>query len=557
MNRISRIGYSLSGTLLLSFLGLTTATKAEGLEKPGAKVIRLALVVGANQGAGSDGNLRYAHSDATRFASVLRELGRYPKDGVRNLSGITPAKLLAALRQSALKVRALRRRGYQVIFTFYYSGHANPSELRLSGGILPYPELSRYLKSITADVRIVILDACHAGAFQAPAAKGGRPAPAFRIRLVDELSAKGEIIIASSARSEESQESERLKGSFFTTHFISGLRGAADKDGDARVTLAEGYQYAYTQTLKSTALSHTGLQHPRYKYDVTGKQELVLTWPGGADSHLSLQANTSGPFLIFSRRGQALYAEVPAEPGEAPRIALPRGEYLIQKRTAKGLLTTSLQLDRGVSSSLSESQMTLTRYKLNLGRGKGSGRNGRPGGTQSFYGFGLDLRLTPILDPNFGGAWADTARAFNFKLGIGAGVEVGLGWDRSRWWSGYFFFSYVSTKKTRRLDTLTISSMRLLLEGRFTALAFKRFRLAIGMGVGLYRSASKLNDVAHTGWIGGAHVGLFATIYIWKGFGAGFGYRYHFVHPLERDALGNSLQIGGHEVLVLNLSCRL
>jgi hypothetical protein len=522
---------------------------AEATERAPPSVLRLALTVGANEGVGSDLPLRFAETDAARFAAVLREIGGHERRHVWPLFAPSPEELLRVLRRVGREVAKIRRAGQKVVFTFYYSGHANPSELRLTRGVLPYAELRRELARIAADVRLVILDACHSGAFQKLARKGGKPSRGFRIRLVDELSARGEVVIASSAPNEEAQESATLQGSFFTTHLITGLRGAADRDGDARVTLGEAYQYAYAQTLRSTALSPAGLQHPRFQYEVTGRQDLVLSWPGGAASTLLLRATSAGQFLVFSARGHTLYAEVPAEPGDAPRIALPEGVYLVHKRTARGLLRATLRLARGQVGELDESSMAVSAYETVALRGKGDA----PllcGGTRCFAGYGIDLRFAPVVAPNFGGAYADTARAFNFPLGSGAGVDLSAGFDGSRWWSLYAGASYVSTSAKRRLDTLTISSLRILLEGRLNLVATSWFRLAVGAGPGLYRSSSELGDVHRVGWIGGAHAGISATFYLWSGFGLGFGYSYDFVHALEHDALDRPLDLGGHRVTV-------
>lgn len=524
---------------------------------PEGRVERLALVVGANQGVGADAPLRYAVSDATRFAAVLRELGRHAAGNVRVLREPSPRKVLSALSAMARKVAALRATGREVVFTFYYSGHAGPSELRLTGSVLPQAELRRRLRRISADVRIVIVDACHSGAFAALARKGGKPAPPFRIRLVDELAAKGEVFIASSAPHEEAQESATLQGSFFTSHLVSGLRGAADQNGDARVTLAEAYQYAYAQTVRSTALSHAGLQHPGYQYDVRGKRDLVLAWPGGAESHLTLRARSSGPFLVFSAGGQTLYAEVPAEPGEAPRIALPAGDYLVQKRTAAGLLSSGVALVRGQGGLVDEAAMGVSAYEVTVGRGGGSEAKLR-GGTVSFADLGLELRLQPLLTPGFGGGYLDTARAFGFNASSSVAVEAGVLLDRWRWAGVSLAFAYQSANATRRpTEQLETSSLRVLLDGRVNLVAAPRFRLATTLGVGAWRARTSLGGVDAGGWVGGVRGGLSATVYLWSGLGFTFGYAYAFVNSLVHDNLGRAFSLGGHEVQLFGLSLRL
>lgn len=529
------------------------AVSANAGDRGGA--VRVAVVAGANVGVGDDTPLRFAESDAARVGAVLKELGRHTSGRVRILRAATPGTVLRALAKAGRVVRALKAARREVVFTFYYSGHATPGELRLSGGVLPLAELKRRLRLVPADVRIVVVDACHSGSFAALARKGGRPAPPFRIRFVDELAAKGEVFIASSAPHEAAQESTSLQGSFFTSHLVSGLRGAADQNGDAVVTLSEAYQYAYAQTVRSTALSHAGLQHPRYQYDVRGTRDLALSWPGGAESHLTLRARTAGPFLVFSAGGQTLYAEVPVEPGDTPRIALPAGDYAVQKRTASGLLSAMVSLAKGRGAALEESSMTATAFEITSSRGAELARH--RGGAPTFYGLGLDLRLSPVLAPGFGGGYLDTARTFGFAAdGIGA-VELYAGWDRARWWAVYAGAGYGRTSATRRLDTFVASTHRVLLDVRFVPYSSYLLRLSVGAGFGAYRAATSLAGIDSSAWTGGVRAGFWATFYVWRALGLAFGYHYARVNALVRDSLSRGFEVGGHEVTLLGLSVRL
>ena len=52
---------------------------------------------------------------------------------------------------------------------------------------------------------------------------------------------EGDVYITSTGPNEPAQEWEALGGGLFTHHLLSGLRGAADRDTDGRVTLFEAY----------------------------------------------------------------------------------------------------------------------------------------------------------------------------------------------------------------------------------------------------------------------------------------------------------------------------
>jgi uncharacterized caspase-like protein len=94
-----------------------------------------------------------------------------------------------------------------------------------------------------------------------------------RSSQVYDITTRGEALLTSSTSDELARESDALRGSFFTHHLVSGLRGAADQSKDGRVTLAEAYDYAYAKTVTQAE----GGQHPTFKYDLAGRGDVVLT----------------------------------------------------------------------------------------------------------------------------------------------------------------------------------------------------------------------------------------------------------------------------------------
>src|SRR5216684_1201361 len=103
-----------------------------------------------------------------------------------------------------------------------------------------------------------------------------RPMPPFDIRLSERVAGEGAVFLTSSSASEDSQESDDIKGSFFTHALVSGLLGAADENGDGRVTLDEAYRYAYEATLRASSRAWAGVQHPTFEYEVRGMGDVVL-----------------------------------------------------------------------------------------------------------------------------------------------------------------------------------------------------------------------------------------------------------------------------------------
>ena len=202
---------------------------------------RYALVVGANSGGAGRPPLRYAVSDAERFARVLVEIGGVDPANAIVLRQPKIRELVDALDAVARKVTDARRAagatGGRTEVVLYYSGHADDQGLLLGDDRYSYRTLRDRLDQIPADVRIAVLDACSSGAFTR--LKGGRARAPF---LVDESAdMRGHAFLTSSSETEAAQESDRIRASYFTHFLISGFRGAADLSGDGKVTLNEAY----------------------------------------------------------------------------------------------------------------------------------------------------------------------------------------------------------------------------------------------------------------------------------------------------------------------------
>jgi hypothetical protein len=134
-------------------------------------------------------------------------------------------------------------------------------------------------------------------------------------------------IMASSSPQELSQESDELKGSYFTHHLVTALRGAGDADGDGKVSLAEAYQYAYRNTLASTARTQIGEQHVTLETDLAGQGDVAMTYPADARAQLELPAPLEARVLVQHRPSGSVVAEVQKAPGVAIRLAFTAGTY--------------------------------------------------------------------------------------------------------------------------------------------------------------------------------------------------------------------------------------
>jgi hypothetical protein len=301
-----------------------------------------ALVVGDNQGGPGQAELRFAEADAQAFAEVLREVGHYAPDDVHVLSHPDAAAVEAALDDLVARAHAAAAKGESSRVVFYYSGHARANALNLGGDELPLRALRERLSGVPSALTLVILDACQSGAFSR--VKGAAPAADFSYNSVTGLTQKGLAVMASSTSAELSQESDELKGSYFTHHLVTALRGAGDTDGDGRVSLDEAYRYAYRRTLASTALTQVGEQHVTLETDLAGQGEVPLSYPAEARAQLGLAGPLDARVLVQQRGTGAVVAELTKVPGPPLRLALIAGSYDATVREGPLILECHLTL---------------------------------------------------------------------------------------------------------------------------------------------------------------------------------------------------------------------
>jgi hypothetical protein len=303
-----------------------------------AEVVRHALVVGVNKGSQELDPLYYAGEDAVRIAEVLAELGGFPSEGVTLLFDPDRATLDDALMRHADIAAA----SDEDLFFFYYSGHADSTGLRLGAETVPYLELKRRIEAIPAEVRLGVLDACQAGGITR--AKGMVPTAPFASQ--EELLTAGDAWLTASAADEAAQESESLRGSFFTHYLISGLRGAADR-GDGVVSLDEAYAYAYDRTVARTGTTQRGVQHPAYDFRLQGNGDLPLTEVDRASAHVVFPDDIAGVITVLQLPDETPVAEVAKRSGEPAKLGLLPGRYRLRLRDDNGVLEALIGLDAG------------------------------------------------------------------------------------------------------------------------------------------------------------------------------------------------------------------
>ncbi|MCA9654903.1 MAG: caspase family protein [Myxococcales bacterium] len=365
---VLRLALSLLVVGMVSLSTRVQAAESGRAAMPPAPVLtvrRFALVVGANDGGGDRVVLRYAGSDAAAVSEVLQRFGGVEDGDHEALVDPTPEELSAALEHMAQRIRAARRGGQHIQFVFYYSGHSDEEGLLLGGRRMAYKELRRQVQEVPADVRIAVLDSCASGAFTRT--KGGTKRAPFLLTSGTEVT--GHAFLSSSSIDEAAQESDRIGGSFFTHYFTTGLRGAADVDGDRLITLSEAYQFAFDETLARTEATRGGAQHAAYDIQLAGTGDLIMTDLRQTSAQLELAPEVGGRIAV-RRVGGELTAELYKPPGSgAVELALEPGRYQVSVDDGQDLWRSELTVADGGRSVLERDDLHKVQPESTVQRG--------------------------------------------------------------------------------------------------------------------------------------------------------------------------------------------
>lgn len=278
--------------IIILFLYIFLCQKIYAIET--SPLQRFAIIIGSNYGGNDRVNLKYAVTDAASVSRIFKELGGLKEENTILLKEPKREGIINAFNDlnSIINSNKSSRRRECI---FYYSGHSDRTGLILNGGQITYLELKEKIKNLSADVKIAILDSCSSGLFVR--LKGGERLQPFLVDTAVNLN--GYAFLSSSSDTEASQESDQIRGSFFTYCLISGLRGAADMDGNGRVTLNEAYQYSCKETQSITRNYKTGPQNPGYDIQMKGTGDLVLTDIHNSSSALLINKEITGRIFIY------------------------------------------------------------------------------------------------------------------------------------------------------------------------------------------------------------------------------------------------------------------
>jgi hypothetical protein len=420
-----------------------------------ADVQRFALVVGNNAGASADEPLRYAEDDAQKMHDVLRDVGGFAPGNIVLLRGENRDVFRTTLISLNDRLRSAASTPATETFLFvYYSGHADASSLHVGAESFALAELAQLVRGSSATFRLLVVDACRSGALTR--LKGGRVVEPFALRQDATVGGEGFAFLTATSPSEDAQESDEIKGSFFTNALVSGMLGAADTDGDGAVVLDEAYRYAYDATLRATSRTYAGLQHPSVSFSFRAQSALVLTRVRVASpSRAALQFPPGYGFLVMKDHADGpVVAEVGAR-DVARTLSVRAGRYFVRGRGTDVMLEGPIEAVAGVPTAVDVDRLQKVQYARLVRKGERvsafahgpeiggtlrtarSGEDGLCPGFAGGYRFEFEkFTLTPRLGLCFTGYQNEvvTANAMQFDLTLAAGhvwdwpiVSVGLG----------------------------------------------------------------------------------------------------------------------------------
>ena len=320
--------------LVAGAVALGVATSAsEALAEP----VRILVSAGSKVGLAAERPLKFASTDASRVRDVVVSLGGVKPENAFVLAEPSRAQLFAAVDRA--RTEAQKHRTDEVTLIFYFSGHGDHDAIHLGDDRVLLTDLSAKLGEVPAGLRIAVTDAC-----RATRDKGFTADEPFSITATNVPQATGQVWLHASSDGEAAQESDELQGAIFTHAWLNGLRGAADANGDARVTLEESFAFAHSQTMIRSAKSSGVLQKPEAIVSLREAAPVVLTETAARMATLSLPQGRDAHFLVYSSGAKSVLSELWSSPDRRMALRIPPGRYVVQRRIGAvgGLATIAI-----------------------------------------------------------------------------------------------------------------------------------------------------------------------------------------------------------------------
>ncbi|MCA9554760.1 MAG: caspase family protein [Myxococcales bacterium] len=324
-----------------------------------------AVIVAHNQSSdGSLAPLSYADDDGARYAELLglassqvsllsvldAPTQRLHPAVAKMARAPTRGELLSTLSRTFQKIEAARDAGRRTVFYFVYVGHGSIGDdgegtMHLSDGRFTRADLyQEVLARSPATVNHVIIDACHA--YFMVARRGGDTAQ-MEAALQSFLQKEGldaypnTGVLLSTSKAKEVHEWSRFGAGIFSHEVRSALVGAADVDGDGRVT--------YDETRAFIAAANARVDNPMARLEVYARPPAIhlneplfdRSWAQDAP-RLVVPQGRAGRWYLEDERG-VRYADFHSADQERLDLTLvPQPRYYLRNDTSE------LEIDLGV-----------------------------------------------------------------------------------------------------------------------------------------------------------------------------------------------------------------
>ena len=323
---------------------LAVALLAPGVSRAAAPERAVfALIVGVNRSVDADlPRLRYADDDAARYFELFRMLGAKSyllarfDEGTRrvHVQAAAEARLPRAavlhrtVKDLRVDVARARSRGLPTLLYVIYAGHGKVGDgegyisledERLTGEALA----RRVLAAVGADASHILVDACNSYLLAFGRGPGGkrRPVRGFS-RMAGTLSAPNVGLLLSTSSARESHEWEGFQAGVFSHAVRSGLLGAADADGDRRVS--------YREIAAFVEQAYRSIPNERFRSRVftrtLASTGVLLDLRRGRPA-IRIDGPRHGRFLLEDTRGVRL-ADFHSSPKQTVRLLRPPGKLV-------------------------------------------------------------------------------------------------------------------------------------------------------------------------------------------------------------------------------------
>jgi hypothetical protein len=316
--------------------------RAAPILSPKEGAARFVLIIGVNRSVDADlPLLRYADDDAARYQDLFRSLGgrtylltradentrRISPQAVAEARAPRRLELTRAIAALAADVAEARARGERTLFYFVYAGHGNVGgtqaylaleDARLTGDDIEHDIIDK----IHADESHLIIDACYSYFLAYGRGPGGSRREVHGFAPSEGLARRTDVgLLLSTTSARESHEWEGFQAGIFSHEVRSGLYGAADLDGDGKIS--------YREIAAFVSRANAAIPNERYRPDVFARApraaSALVDLRGGPGRYLQVDASAEGGHYLFEDTRGVRLADFHNGHGHALSLLLPSG----------------------------------------------------------------------------------------------------------------------------------------------------------------------------------------------------------------------------------------